>query len=202
MGNAKGRNETELAALLKDKGKPFEHGERIKELEQKLEEYTIAMQEELKEKEAKYAEMDANIEDATDITFTSEDDEDSEDTPTNGDGNKYRLIEERGLLDFLDGQPLKLGYRYSQWANMGVLPPMTAKQNGEWRAPMVFSRWEQSEEGMRKENGKADLVQGNGRTTGDVAYNPYFHIRTSPLNDQFTAAYDRPELIVVEGYYP
>ncbi|ROS81216.1 hypothetical protein EEL34_14840, partial [Muribaculaceae bacterium Isolate-039 (Harlan)] len=41
--NAKERNETDLAALLKDKGKPFEHGERIKELEQKLEEYTIAM---------------------------------------------------------------------------------------------------------------------------------------------------------------
>ncbi len=121
---------------------------------------------------------------------------------TNGDGNKYRLIEERELLDFLDAQPLKKGYRYSQWANMGVLPPMTARQNGEWRAPMIFSRWEQSEEGMRKENGKADLVQGNGRTTGDVAYNPYFHIRTSPLNDQFTAAYDRPELLVVEGYYP
>jgi len=119
-----------------------------------------------------------------------------------GDGNKYRLISERELLDFLDAQPLKKGYRYSQWANMGVLPPMTAKQNGEWRAPMIFSRWEQSEEGMRKENGKADLVQGNGRTTGDVAYNPYFHIRTSPLNDQFTAAYDRPELLVVEGYYP
>lgn len=121
---------------------------------------------------------------------------------TTGDGNKYRLVADRELLDFLDAQPLKKGYRYSQWANMGVLPPMTAKQNGEWRAPMIFSRWEQSEEGMRKENGKADLVQGNGRTTGDVAYNPYFHIRTSPLNDQFTAAYDRPELLVVEGYYP
>lgn len=88
--NAKERNETDLATLLKDKGKPFEHGGRIKELEQKLEEYTLAMQEELKEKEAKYAEMDANIEDATDITFTSEDDEDSTDTPTTGDGNKYR----------------------------------------------------------------------------------------------------------------
>lgn len=122
--------------------------------------------------------------------------------PSAENGNKYRLIAERELLDFLDGQPLKKGYRYSQWANMGVLPPMTAKQNGEWRAPMIFGRWEQSEEGMRKENGKADLVQGNGRTTGDVAYNPYFHIRTSPLNDQFTAAYDRPELLVVEGYYP
>lgn len=204
--NAKERAETDLAALLKDKGKPFEHGERIKELEQKLEEYTIAMQEELREKEAKYAEMDANIEDATDITFTAEDDEDEDSkgskSESTGDGNKYRLVAERELLDFLDRQPLKKGYRYSQWANMGVLPPMTAKQDGEWRAPMIFSRWEQSEEGMRKENGKADLVQGNGRTTGDVAYNPYFHIRTSPLNDQFTAAYDRPELLVVEGYYP
>lgn len=88
--NAKEHNETDLAALLKDKGKPFEHGERIKELEQKLEEYTIAMQEELREKEAKYAEMDANIEDATDITFTSEDDEYRADTPTTGDGKKYR----------------------------------------------------------------------------------------------------------------
>lgn len=204
--NAKERNETDLAALLKDKGKPFEHGDRIKELEQKLEEYTIAMQEELREKEAKYAEMDANIEDATDITFTAEDDEDEDSkgskSESTGDGNKYRFVAERELLDFLDAQPLKKGYRYSQWANMGVLPPMTAKQNGEWRAPMIFSRWEQSEEGMRKENGKADLVQGNGRTTRDVAYNPYFHIRTSPLNDQFTAAYDRPELLVVEGYYP
>lgn len=204
--NAKERNEADLATVLKDKGKPFEHGERIKELEQKLDEYTAAMQAELKEKEAKYAEMDANIEDATDITFTSEDDEDEDSkgskSESTGDGNKYRLVAERELLDFLDAQPLKKGYRYSQWANMGVLPPMTAKQNGEWRAPMIFSRWEQSEEGMRKENGKADLVQGNGRTTGDVAYNPYFHIRTSPLNDQFTAAYDRPELLVVEGYYP
>ena len=124
------------------------------------------------------------------------------DVATNGDGNKYRLVEDRETIDFLDNQPMKSGYRYSQWANHGVLPPMTAKKDGEWRAPMVFDRWEQSEEGMRKANGKADLVQGNGRTTGDVAYNPYFHIRTSPLNDQFTAAYDRPELLVIEGYYP
>lgn len=148
-------------------------------------------------RQAEYEEANAKLKE-----LTAEFNKLSKKQETNGDGNKYRLIEERELLDFLDAQPLKKGYRYSQWANMGVLPPMTAKQNGEWRAPMIFSRWEQSEEGMRKENGKADLVQGNGRTTGDVAYNPYLHIRTSPLNDQFTAAYDRPELLVIEGYYP
>ncbi|WP_289756647.1 helicase-related protein [Muribaculum intestinale] len=189
----------EYRLLQERNGREFPYKAQLAEAKERLAKYEEAMRKELEEKEAKYAEMDKSVDAASDIALT---DEDSEDTPTNGDGNKYRLIEERGLLDFLDRQPLKLGYRYSQWANMGVLPPMTAKQNGEWRAPMVFSRWEQSEEGMRKENGKADLVQGNGRTTGDVAYNPYFHIRTSPLNDQFTAAYDRPELIVVEGYYP
>lgn len=118
---------------------------------------------------------------------------------------RHRLIDdgERELLDFLEGQPTRIGFRYAQWANMGVLPPMTAKKDGQWRAPMVFDRWEQSEEDMRrKANGKVDLNQGNGSTTGNVAYNPYFHIRTSPLNDQFTAAYRRPELIVVEGEYP
>lgn len=148
-------------------------------------------------RQAEYEEANAKLKE-----LTAEFNKLSKKQETNGDGNKYRLIEERELLDFLDGQPLKSGFRYAQWANMGVLPPMTAKKDGEWRPPMIFSRWEQSEEGMRKENGKADLVQGNGRTTGDVAYNPYFHIRTSPLNDQFTAAYDRPELLVVEGYYP
>lgn len=120
----------------------------------------------------------------------------------NGESTKFRYVQGGPLLDFLNGQPTRKGYRYAQWANFGVLPPMTAKVDGEWRPPMIFGQWEQSEEGMRKPNGKADLVQGNGRTTGNVAYNPYFHIRTSPLNDQFTAAYDRPELVVVEGEYP
>jgi N12 class adenine-specific DNA methylase len=189
----------ERTQLEQRNGREFPYKKELAEAKERLAKYEEAMKKELAEKEAKYAELDKSVETASDITLT---DEDSTDTPTTGDGNKYRLVAERELLDFLDAQPLKKGYRYSQWANMGVLPPMTAKQNGEWRAPMIFSRWEQSEEGMRKENGKADLVQGNGRTTGDVAYNPYFHIRTSPINDQFTAAYDRPELLVVEGYYP
>lgn len=181
------------------KGAEFPFKQQLEEAKARLAKYEDAMKEELAEKEAKYAEMDKDVEEATDVSYTEEDDEE---TATNGDGNKYRLVEDRETIDFLDNQPMKSGYRYSQWANHGVLPPMTAKKDGEWRAPMVFDRWEQSEEGMRKANGKADLVQGNGRTTGDVAYNPYFHIRTSPLNDQFTAAYDRPELLVIEGYYP
>lgn len=192
----------ERAQLEQRNGREFPYKQELAEAKERLAKYEEAMKKELAEKEAKYAEMDKSVEAASDVTLTEEDSTDSTDTPTNGDGNKYRLVEDSAVLDFLEGQPLKSGFRYAQWANMGVLPPMTAKKDGEWRPPMIFSRWEQSEEGMRKENGKADLVQGNGRTTDDVAYNPYFHIRTSPLNDQFTAAYDRPELLVVEGYYP
>lgn len=119
--NAKERNETDLATLLKDKGKPFEHGERIKELEQKLEEYTLAMQEELKEKEAKYAEMDANIEDATDITFTSEDDEDEDSkgskSESTGDGNKYREDEDFEYFSLSDTDPIAMAKRIIDLSN-------------------------------------------------------------------------------------
>ena len=119
--NAKERAETDLAALLKDKGKPFEHSERIKELEQKLEEYTIAMQEELREKEAKYAEMDANIEDATDITFTAEDDEDEDSkgskSESDGEGNKYREDEDFEYFSLSDTDPIAMAKRITDLSN-------------------------------------------------------------------------------------
>lgn len=120
--------------------------------------------------------------------------------------SKFRLVEEGRMLDALNAEETETGFRYAQMVTddvfPGIRPPMTGKLDGEWRPRMEFGEWEQSEEDMRKANGKADLVQGNGRTTNDVAYNPYFHIRVHPLNDQFSAAFDRPELIVVRGEYP
>ena len=119
--NAKERNETDLAALLKDKGKIFEHEGRIKELEQKLEEYTAAMQAELKEKEAKYAEMDANVEEADEISFTSEDD--GENSPAmSGDGNRYR-----------DGEEMSEGERLQA---IRALEPIEVKPNNLSRAEL------------------------------------------------------------------
>lgn len=203
--NAKERYEADLSTLLKDKGKEFEHGDRIKELQEKLVEYTEALQKDLAEKEAKYAEMDAETDEADGIVFTREDDEE-DDSSSKSDNAKFRLVEEGRMLDALNAEETETGFRYAQMVTddvfPGVRPPMTGKVDGEWRAPMEFGEWEQSEEGMRKANGKADLVQGNGRTTGNVAYNPYFHVRVHPLNDQFSAAFNRPELIVVRGEYP
>lgn len=206
-----------IETLSKDRGKPFEHTARIAELRQLLEEYTLKLQEDLAAKEKKYAEMDKEVADLDDITFTAEDDEEEEEETKKQKGRELsRLVSEGNSLDFLDAQGHRSAYRYAQfvpggltkygtgYVREGVRPPMTAidSETQDWRAPMVFNEWEQSVEGMRKDNGKADLVQGNGRTTGNVAYNPYFHIRVHPLNDQFSAAYDRPELVVVEGDYP
>ena len=76
--NDKERAETDLDTLLKDKGKEFEHGDRIQELKDKLVEYTEKLKADLEAKEAKYAEMDAQVIDvnADEISFSMEDDGD------------------------------------------------------------------------------------------------------------------------------
>mgnify|MGYP006967117595 CR=1 FL=1 len=48
---------------------------------------------------------------------------------------------------------------------------------------------------------KFELDKANGASV-PAAYNPYFHASGTPLNDQFSSAYDRPNLRVVEGYIP
>lgn len=190
----------EREQLKQREGREWPYEQQLKEAKERLAQYEEAMKKELAEKEAKYAEMDKTVEAARDVALSDE--EDADEGGNDGAKTRYRLVEDGETLRELDGGPLKKGYRYVQWAEGGIRPPMTAKVDGKWRAPMLLNRWEQSEEGMQGAGGKVNLVQGNGRTTGGVAYNPYFHIRTNPLNDQFTAAYDRPELMVVEGYYP
>lgn len=49
---------------------------------------------------------------------------------------------------------------------------------------------------------KFELVKADGGTDVPAAYNPYFHTSLSALNDQFSTAYKRPGLVVVEGYIP
>ena len=49
---------------------------------------------------------------------------------------------------------------------------------------------------------KFELQKADGGTDVPAAYNPYFHTSLSALNDQFSTAYKRPGLVVVEGYIP
>ena len=68
------RNRAELEQLLSREGKPFEFSKELEDARNKLKEYSELMKKELQEKEAKYAEMDAEIESANDISLTEEDD--------------------------------------------------------------------------------------------------------------------------------
>lgn len=72
---SKKHNEAELKELLSREGKPFEYEEELAQAKAQLEEYAELMKKELEEKEAKYAEMDASVETANNISASEEDDE-------------------------------------------------------------------------------------------------------------------------------
>ncbi|MDO4163141.1 MAG: helicase-related protein [Bacteroides sp.] len=65
----------ELEQLLSRDGKPFEFEKELAKAQEQLEEYTELMKKELAEKEAKYAEMDAEVQTAGNISSTEEDDD-------------------------------------------------------------------------------------------------------------------------------
>lgn len=72
---SKKHNEAELKELLSREGKPFEYEEELAQAKSQLEEYAELMKKELEEKEAKYAEMDAIVETANNVSTSEEDDE-------------------------------------------------------------------------------------------------------------------------------
>lgn len=72
---SKKHNEAELKELLSREGKPFEYEEELAQAKSQLEEYAELMKKELEEKEAKYAEMDATVETANNVSASEEDDE-------------------------------------------------------------------------------------------------------------------------------
>ncbi len=72
---SKKHNEAELEQLLSREGKPFEYEAELEQAKAQYKEYTELMKKELAEKEAKYAEMDATVEVADDLSNTDEDDD-------------------------------------------------------------------------------------------------------------------------------
>ena len=116
---------------------------------------------------------------------------------------RYSLVtDEAKIKELEEGDTMKV-YRAMQLVDGKLYPPMSGKVNGKWREPIQLGKWEQSEErpDLIGKDGKFKLNKGNGSTIG-AAYNPYFHTSTSPLNDQFSSAYKRPELVTVEVEIP
>lgn len=121
---------------------------------------------------------------------------------------EYSRVTDRNTLTFLNNQkPVKV-YRAMQQIDGKLYPPMAAKVKSssggkELVAHSEIGAWEQADErpDLIRNGNKFELDKANGSSI-TAAYNPYFHTSKSPLNDQFSSAYKRDNLVVVEGEVP
>lgn len=160
-----------------------------------------------------YSAEDANTEGevlAESLQFSKVTDEDLLDKLNKGKTFKaYRAMafieDENGDVeaDLGDGRGVRRGFLYSPMATQ------EKDQEGKWklRQPTEINAWEQSDEHPEKavqgKDGKWYFIlkKPNGSEVR-AAYNPYIHTSLIPLNDQFTAAHKRPELVTVEVEVP
>ena len=119
------------------------------------------------------------------------------------DGVLYRRVESPEKIEELErGKKIPV-YRSMQLIDGRLYPPMSAKVEGKLRDASEEGVWEESEEHpeMADADGNFTLNKGNGKSI-PAAYAPYFHTRRTPLNEQFSEAYNRPNLVIVEGVIP
>lgn len=128
--------------------------------------------------------------------------------PTSSDDIRYSAISDPEMLDYLEDQEHVTVYRAMAMIDGELYPPMATKIKNavtgkyELQEPTKIGTWYQSEERPDLvKNGKFTLNKDNG-TSVDAAYNPYWHTSLSVLNDQFTSAYKRDNLVVVQGEVP
>ena len=121
----------------------------------------------------------------------------------------YRVEDDPEELKKLEMEPKVKVYRAMQLIDGKLYPPMAAKVNGSLVEPAEPGQWLRADEHPElAKNGLFTLNKGgkdaSGKRLGSVpaAYNPYWHTSRSPLNDQFSSAYKRPNLVTVEVEVP
>ena len=221
----KERAEKSLEQVQERDGKPFEFDKELEQAHERFDEYAELMKKELEDKEKKYAELDADVEEASDITEAEEaeedegEDEDSDTRFRDGDDDivtndeedadvRFREVEDEDLAEWLESQPTVKVYRSMVLIDGKLYPPMSSKEadGKQLRQPSELGKWEESEEAPEKavrRNGKwyFPLRKDNGKMLY-AAYNPYIHTSRTMLNDQFSEAQDRDNLVVVEMEVP
>lgn len=120
------------------------------------------------------------------------------------DGIKYsERVTDKKTLDFLNKQETITTYKTMQLVDGKLYPPMAARTNGVYEDYSVLGTWEQATEHPELiKNGKYKLDKGKGQGSIEAAYNPYMHSSNLVLNDQFSGAYTRPNLVTVECEVP
>ena len=120
-------------------------------------------------------------------------------------GVKYSArVTDKDTLSFLDSQETITTYKTMQIVDGKLYPPMAARIDGKHEDYSVLGVWEQATEHpeLIKGNGKFKLDKGKGHGSIEAAYNPYMHSSNLVINDQFTGAYTRDNLVTVECEVP
>ena len=122
----------------------------------------------------------------------------------NGSDASYSIVKDPETIKKLDKEDTVKVYRAMQVGEDGKLyPPMAAKVKGKFVQPIELGKWEQADERpeLADDKGMFTLNKGNGKSL-KAAYNPYLHTSRTPLNDQFSEAQDRPNIVTVEVEVP
>lgn len=126
---------------------------------------------------------------------------------------RFREVEDDAVLtEFAEGKTVK-AYRTMQVIDGKLYSPMATKVGGKATPEIKLGVPEQSEEhpeiikGTKVgrdgiEQGYVVIDKGLGKGSLTVAYNPYAHTSRTVLNDQFSSAYIRPNLVTVEVEVP
>lgn len=122
----------------------------------------------------------------------------------NGSDASYSIVKDPETIKKLDREDTVKVYRAMQVGEDGKLyPPMAAKVKGKFVEPIELGKWEQADERpeLADDKGMFTLNKGNGKSL-KAAYNPYLHTSRTPLNDQFSEAQNRPNIVTVEVEVP
>jgi hypothetical protein len=122
----------------------------------------------------------------------------------NGNNASYSIVKDPETIKKLDKEDTVKVYRAMQVGEDGKLyPPMAAKVKGKFVQPIELGKWEQADERpeLADDKGMFTLNKGNGKSL-KAAYNPYLHTSRTPLNDQFSEAQNRPNIVTVEVEVP
>ncbi len=200
------RNEKTLEQVRERYGKPFEYEEELKKSQERLDEYSELMKQELEEKEKKYADIDATVEDVDDITEAeeAEEEEDNDD-----DGVHFRLREEAAP------QKTGIGYKVFVLKDGNLYPPMVANPNGEATQTGVWLDADAAPIVATSKTGRSKVKAGGKGTqggSGTLANRPGWHLGEIPYALQFNRGekVDNPlgitnqkgEIIKVGKYFP
>lgn len=120
-------------------------------------------------------------------------------------GKKYSdRVTDKETLDFLNKQDTITTYKTMQIVDGKLYPPMAARTNGVYEDYSVLGAWEQATEHpeLIRNGNKFKLDKGKGQGSIEAAYNPYMHSSNLVLNDQFSGAYTRDNLVTVECEVP